>query len=114
MLLPQSLILSGLVQCSLSLDYYIAERSFARILAAPEFLANPALYILGQIVRIILALAKGDLKHKKPLRSWLKPKSRKAQRSDLALVYEVDNLPAVNAVSGEAVRVPRQDSDWFF
>ncbi|MDP3792820.1 MAG: hypothetical protein Q8Q89_03785 [bacterium] len=54
------------------------------------------------------------MKHKKPLRSWLKPKSGKAQRNDLADVYAVNYLSAVNGISCQAVGVPRNQADWFF
>ncbi|HRV25841.1 MAG TPA: hypothetical protein P5294_04850 [Smithellaceae bacterium] len=54
------------------------------------------------------------MKHKKPLRSWLKPKCGKAQRSDLADVYQINHLPAVNGISCQAVGVPYQDSDRLF
>jgi hypothetical protein len=50
------------------------------------------------------------LKHKQTLRSWLKPKCGKAQRSDLADVYQINYLSAVNRIAGETVRVPRQNS----
>src|SRR3990167_8865535 len=81
---------------------HIAERRKAGPFATPEFLSNPALYIFRQIVGIVFGLAKGDLKHKKPLRSWLKPKSGKAQRNDLADVYAVNYLSAVNGISCQA------------
>src|SRR3989344_2088829 len=78
---------------------HIAKRRKAGPFAPPEFLPNPALYIFRQIVGIEFGLAKGDLKHKKSLRSWLKPKAGKAQRNDLADVYAVNNLSAVNGIS---------------
>src|SRR3989344_4477754 len=78
---------------------HIAERRKAGPFAPPEFLANPALYILRQIVGIIFGLAKGDLKHKQPLRSWLKPECRKAQRNNFADVYAINDLSAINAIS---------------
>lgn len=49
---------------------HITKRRKAGPFATPEFLAKPALYILGQIVRVIFRLAKGDLKHKQALRSF--------------------------------------------
>ncbi|MCX6340605.1 MAG: hypothetical protein NTX71_11920 [Candidatus Aureabacteria bacterium] len=51
-------------------------------------------------------MAKGDLEHKEPLRSWLKPERGEAQRSDLAGVYGIDNEPAINAIASEAVGMP--------
>ncbi|OGY09341.1 MAG: hypothetical protein A2782_02600 [Candidatus Blackburnbacteria bacterium RIFCSPHIGHO2_01_FULL_43_15b] len=59
-------------------------------------------------------MAKGDLKHKKPLRSWLKPKCGEAQRSDFSGVYGVDYQTAINAIAGEAIRMPREKSNWSF
>src|SRR3989344_1293215 len=93
---------------------HIAERRKARPFAPPEFLANPALYILRQIVGIIFGLAKGDLKHKQPLRSWLKPECRKAQRSYFGGVYGVNYQTAINRISGETIRVPRKKPHWSF
>ncbi|MDD5731712.1 MAG: hypothetical protein PHU42_02370 [Patescibacteria group bacterium] len=52
-------------------------------------------------------MSKSDLKHKKPLRSWLKPKSRKAQRNYLADINAINNLSAIDRVSGETIWVPR-------
>src|SRR3989344_5619949 len=95
------------LNCSRFRIIHIAERRKAGPFTPPEFLANPALYILRQIVRVIFRLAKGDLKHKKPLRSWLKPKCRKAQRSDFSGVYGVDYQTTINAVAGETIGVPR-------
>jgi hypothetical protein len=56
-------------------------------------------------------LAKGDLKHEEPLRSWLKPESGKAQRSNFAGVYGVDDEPTINTIPREAVWVPSQKAD---
>src|SRR3989344_5924224 len=93
---------------------HIAERRKAGPFAPPEFLSNPALYIFRQIVGIIFGLAKGDLKHKQSLRSWLKPKCGKAQRNNLADVYAINYLSAVNGISCQAVGVPCNKSDWLF
>jgi len=48
------------------------------------------------------------------LRSWLKPKCGKAQRSDFGSVYGVDDKPAVHRISGETIRVPSEKSDRHF
>src|SRR3989338_7326975 len=50
-----------------------------------------------------------DLKHKKPLRSWLKPKCGKAQRNNLADVYAVNYLSAVNRIASQSVRLSMID-----
>src|SRR3989338_6825722 len=76
-------------------------------LAPPQFLADAALDIVAQIVRIIFRLPKRHLQHKEPLRGWFKPKCREAQRHNLASVYGVDNASTVNTVTREAVGMPR-------
>src|SRR3989344_8467318 len=70
---------------------HIAKRRKAWPFSAPEFLADTALYIFRKIIGIVFALTERHLQHELPLRSGLKPECRKAQRSDFALVYEVDN-----------------------
>src|SRR3989344_4963578 len=89
---------------------HIAVRSFCKPLATAKFLAKPALHIFNEIIRKILTLTECHLQHKFPLRSWLKPKLRKAQRSDSTCVYEIDNFTTVNAIAGETIGVPSEDS----
>src|SRR3989344_1141796 len=76
--------------------------------ASTEFLADTAIDIFYQIIRVIFGLTERHLQHEFPLRSWLKPKCRKAQRNNFFGIHEIDDAPAVHAVSRQSVRVPRQ------
>src|SRR3989338_1477420 len=73
-----------------------------------EFLADTAIDILNEIIRVILGLTERHLQHEFPLRSWLKPKCRKAQRNDPFGIHEIDDAPTINAISRQSVRMPRQ------
>src|SRR3989338_11124420 len=79
-----------------------------------EFLADTTLHILNKIVRKVFALPERHLQHEFPLRSWLKPKLRKAQRSNSSGVYEINDFPTVHAITGETVWVPCQNAEWLF
>src|SRR3990167_4839492 len=92
---------------------HITVRSFCKPLATAKFLAKPTLYIFNEIIRKILALSERHLQHELPLRSWLKPKLRKAQRSNSVDVHKVNNFTAINRISGETIRVPSEDSICF-
>ncbi|MDP3771942.1 MAG: hypothetical protein Q8Q94_01025 [bacterium] len=70
-------------------------------------MADTAIDILNEVVAIILGLTERHLQHEFPLRSWLKPKCRKAQRNYLAGVNEVNNFPSIYRVAGETIRMPR-------
>src|SRR3989338_362473 len=92
---------------------HITVRSFCKPLATAKFLAKPTLYIFNEIIRKILALSERHLQHEFPLRSWLKPKLRKAQRSNSVDVHKVDNFTAINRITGETIGVPCQNAKWF-
>ncbi len=80
-------------------------------LAPTQFLADAALDIFAQIVRIIFRLPERHLQHKEPLRGWFKPKCRKAQRNDLARINRVDDAPAINTISRQSIGMPRQNTN---
>src|SRR3989344_2815970 len=75
-----------------------------------EFLADTAIDILNEIIAVILGLTERHLQHKFPLRSWLKPKCRKAQRNNFFGIHEIDDAPAINAISRQSVRMPRENT----
>jgi hypothetical protein len=52
--------------------------------------------------------------HEFPLRSWLKPKLRKAQRSNSSGVHKVNYPAAVHAIAGETIWVSCQNAQWLF
>src|SRR3989338_3359344 len=89
---------------------HIAKGRERQPFSAAEFLADTAIDILNEIVGVILGLTERHLQHKFALRSWLKPKCRKAQRNYFLSIYEVDNFSAVNAISRQSIRVPRKYS----
>src|SRR3989338_8170466 len=89
---------------------HITVWSFCKPLATAKFLAKTTLYILNEIIRKIFGLSERHLQHKFPLRRWLEPKLRKAQRSDSTSVYEIDNFTTVNAITGETIGVSSEDS----
>src|SRR3989344_5251777 len=84
----------------------IAKGSAHQPLASTDFLADTTIDILHEIVAVILTLSERHLQHEFPLRSWLKPKCRKTQKSNLFGINEIDDAPTVHAVSREAVRMP--------
>src|SRR3989338_1035487 len=86
---------------------HIAERRERQPFASTEFLADTAIDILNEIIRVILGLSERHLQHEFPLRSWLKPKCRKAQRNYFLCIYEVDNFSPIYRVAGETIRMPR-------
>src|SRR3989344_6112842 len=90
---------------------HIAKGRERQPFATAEFLANTALHIFNKVVRKILGLSERHLQHEFPLRSWLKPKLREAQRNDFAGIYEIDNASAVHTVASEAIRVPCEYSN---
>ncbi|OGL78155.1 hypothetical protein A3J43_01735 [Candidatus Uhrbacteria bacterium RIFCSPHIGHO2_12_FULL_54_23] len=69
-------------------------------LSAPEFLPDPAFDVFGEVVAVIFRLPERHLQHEQPLRSWLKPECREAQRSNLSNVYGVDDEATVHGVTG--------------
>src|SRR3989338_1331793 len=75
-----------------------------------EFLADTAIDILNNIIAVILGLTERHLQHEFSLRSWLKPKCRKAKRNYLFCIHEIDDAPAINAISCQSIRMPRQNS----
>src|SRR3989344_6697807 len=93
---------------------HITVRSFCKPLATAKFLAKPTLYIFNEIIRKILALSERHLQHELPLRSWLKPKLRKAQRSNSSGVHEINYPSTINAITGETIRVPCQNAERLF
>src|SRR3989344_5593309 len=83
---------------------HIAKGSLGEPLTFSQFLADATLDILGQIIGVILGLTKRHLQHEEPLRSWFKPKCRKAQRHNLASVYGVDDTATINRIARQSVR----------
>src|SRR3989344_4846851 len=96
--------------CSRFLIIYITKWRFCQPFATAEFLADTAIDIFNQVIRVILGLTERHLQHEFPLRSWLKPKCRKAQRNDFLRIYEVDNFSSIYRVTGETIRMPREYS----
>src|SRR3989344_6388849 len=92
---------------------HIAKGCKCEPLSAAEFLADTTLHILNKVVRKVFALPERHLQHEFPLRSWLKPKLRKAQRSNSSSVHQVNYFAAVHAITGETIGVPRQNAEWF-
>src|SRR3990167_9225440 len=88
---------------------HIAKGRERQPFAPTEFLADTAIDILNEIIAVVLGLTERHLQHEFPLRSWLKPKCRKAQRNDLFGIYEINYFAAVHAVSRQSVRMPRQN-----
>src|SRR3989344_3578816 len=88
-------------------NIHIAKGRERQPFASTEFLADTTIDIFNKIIAVILGLTERHLQHKFPLRSWLKPKCRKAQRNDFLRIYEVDNFSAIYRVSGETIRMPR-------
>src|SRR3989344_3780854 len=86
---------------------YIAKGREREPFSPAEFLADTAIDIFNEIIRVILGLSERHLQHEFPLRSWLKPKCRKAQRNDFLRIYEVDNFSTIYRVAGETIRMPR-------
>src|SRR3989338_5691040 len=84
----------------------IAKRGPTRPLPTAYFLPLAAPNVLGQIVDIIFALAKGDLHHKFPLRGVLKPKGGKFKKFYVAGVEEIYDPATINTISGEAIWMP--------
>ena len=80
---------------------HIAKGSAHQLLASTNFLADTTGNILNEVVAVILTLSERHLQHKFPLRSWLKPKCRKAQRNYFGRVYCVNDAPAVHAVCAQ-------------
>ncbi|OIO50577.1 MAG: hypothetical protein AUJ11_02650 [Parcubacteria group bacterium CG1_02_44_65] len=76
-------------------------------------MANTALYIFNKVVRKIFALSERHLQHEFPLRSWLKPKLRKAQRSNSSGVHQVNYSSTVHAIAGETIGMPCQNAERF-
>src|SRR3989338_4118724 len=83
---------------------HIPERSERQPFATADFLADSTLHIFHKVVRKIFALSERHLQHEFPLRSWLKPKLRKAQRSDSSGVHQVNYPATINAIAGETIR----------
>src|SRR3989338_1021640 len=52
--------------------------------------------------------------HEFTLRSWLKPKLRKAQRSNSSGVHQVNYFDTIHAITGETIRMPCQNAERFF
>src|SRR3989338_340731 len=92
---------------------HIAVRSFCQPLATAKFLAKPSLHIFNEVIRKILTLSERHLQHKFPLRSWLEPKLRKAQRSNCSSINEINYFSTINRVTGETIGVPSEDSSCF-
>src|SRR3989338_2058939 len=46
--------------------------------------------------------------------SDLKPKLRKAQRGNSSGVHQVNYPATINAITGETIRMPCQNAEWFF
>ncbi|MFA7192773.1 MAG: hypothetical protein WC131_01490 [Bacilli bacterium] len=93
---------------------HISQRSERQPFATAEFLADASLHIFNQVVREILALPERHLQHEFPLRSWLKPKLRKAQRSNSSGVNKIDYSSTIHAIAGETIRVPCQNTKRLF
>ncbi|MBI2100873.1 MAG: hypothetical protein HYT47_02555 [Candidatus Vogelbacteria bacterium] len=55
-------------------------------------------------------MSERHLEHKETLRSWLAPKSRKAQRNDFADVHEINDFATINTISRETIGVPTDDA----
>ncbi|OGR96953.1 MAG: hypothetical protein A2016_03470 [Elusimicrobia bacterium GWF2_62_30] len=84
----------------------VAHRRPGRPDTVAEFLAQPSLYVLREIVHVILALPKSDGEHELSLRRGVEPEGRELELRDPAGIHQVDDAPAVHGVAGQPVRVP--------
>src|SRR3989344_5487349 len=90
---------------------HIAKGSSGQPLTSSQFLAVTTLNIFGEIVTVILGLTKRHLQHEEPLRGWLKPKCRKAQRHHLASINGIDDASTINRIPRKTVGMPREDAN---
>src|SRR3989338_11378062 len=92
---------------------HIAKGRKRQPLSPAEFLADTTLHILNKVVRKVFALPERHLQHEFALRSWLKPKLRKAQRGNSSGVHQVNYPSTINAIAGETIRMPCQNAERF-
>ncbi|MFZ3069144.1 MAG: hypothetical protein WA052_02390 [Microgenomates group bacterium] len=74
--------------------------------AIPNLLAKTTLNILREIIDIVFGLTESEVEHELSLRSVIKPKGRKLEVKELPCVEKIDEVTAINAVSGQPIGVP--------
>ena len=68
--------------------------------AVSYFLAETSFDIFTEVVDIVFGLTESEVEHELSLRSVIEPKGRKLEVKELAGVEQIDEVSAVNAVSG--------------
>jgi len=63
-------------------------------------LAETSFDIFTEVVDIVFGLTESEVEHELSLRSVIEPKGRKLEVKELAGVEQIDEVSAVNAVSG--------------
>lgn len=87
----------------------VTKRRHARQPTLLQFGFVAPFYVFAQAVHVVLRLAKEDVKHKLALRSVFKTVGREFEIGEFAVIQKVDDLPAVNRVAGQPVRMPGDD-----